>query len=153
MRVTHITGINTVIRNISKSKITLGNAVARGLKKGGIYLLRKSHELVPVQLGGLKANSEVRNIGGSGFNTDIIVAYKQDYATFVHENLDAAHGKVFNVKYARQIEAAAGTSRGTKQGGMFRRGENEQAKFLEQPARTERKAILNIIHREAKVGS
>ena len=150
MKVAHVTGINTVIKNMTKSKKVLGSAVARGLKKGGIHLLKKSHEIAPRQLGDLVKNSEVRNIGGSGFSTDIIVVYNQDYATFVHENLDAAHGKAFNVKYARQIAAAAGTPRGTKQGGMFKRGDNEQAKFLEQPARTERRKILKIIRREAR---
>ena len=145
-----ITGMNTIIRNLTKTKVRLGRDVARGLKKGGLHLQRVSQKIVPFQIGNLHGSAYCRNIGGSGFNTDIAVGYTAKYAVFVHENLGAVHGAAFNIKYAEQIAAAAGTHRGTAEGGMINRGENQQAKFLEQPARTEKKTILRIIHREAK---
>jgi len=148
-----ITGINTVIRNITKAGNVLGKDIARGLKMGGLHLQAKSQEIVPVQLGDLHAAAFTRNAGGSGFDTDIIVGYGSEvgYAVYVHENLDAAHGKAFNVKYAAAIAAAAGTPRGTAEGGMINRGEKQQAKFLETPARTEKKAIIKIIQKEARI--
>lgn len=143
-KICKITGLNTVIRNLTKSKKVLGTGVARGLKKGGLHLQRKSQEIVPVDLGNLKGSSFCRNVGGKGFDTDIVVGYGSeacDYAVFVHEDLDKAHGKLFNVKYAKEI--AAGT--------MSNRGENQQAKFLESPARKGKRRIIRIIQKEARV--
>ena len=143
-KILKITGINTVIRNLGKAKGVLGTGVARGLKKGGLHLQRKSDEIVPVDLGDLKGSSFCRNIGGRGFDTDIVVGYGSEacnYAIYVHEDLDKAHGKAFNIKYAKEITA----------GTMPNRGENQQAKFLERPAREERKRIVRIIQREARI--
>ena len=143
-KILKITGLNTVIRNLTKAKGTIGTGVGRGLMKGGLHLQKKSQEIVPVDLGNLKGSSFCRNIGGRGFDTDIIVGYGSeacDYAVFVHEGLDKAHGKAFNIKYAKEI--AAGT--------MPNRGENQQAKFLERPAREERRTIIRIIQREARI--
>ena len=146
-----ISGLNTVIRNITKSKASLAKGVARGLKKGGHYLQAKSQDIVPVQLGTLKASAFTRNIGGSGFDTDIVVGYTAGYAVYVHENLDAAHGKAFNIKHAEDIAKAAGTPRGTAKGGMINRAENQQAKFLESPARIEKRAIIKIIQKASRI--
>ena len=142
-KIKKITGLNIVIRNMTKAKGVLGRDVARGLKKGGLYLQKKSQEIVPVDLGNLYGSSFVRNVGGSGFKTDIIVGFGAEgvgYAVFVHEDLNKFHGRKFNVKYAKEI--AAGT--------MNNRGENQQAKFLERPARTEKKRIIKIIQKEAR---
>ena len=139
-----IKGISTVMRNLGRAKGTIAAGVGRGLMKGGLHLQRKSEEIVPVDLGDLHGSSFVRNIGGRGFDTDIVVGYGSEgvgYAVFVHEDLNKVHGKVFNIKYAKEI--AAGT--------MKNRGEKQQAKFLEKPARDERKAIIKIIHREARI--
>ena len=143
-RIKKITGLNVVIRNMTKAKGVLGRDIARGLMKGGLYLQKKSQEITPVDLGPLYASAFTRNVGGSGFKTDIIVGYGAEgvgYAVFVHEDLDKLHGRKFNVKYAKEI--ATGT--------MNNRGENQQAKFLERPAREEKKRIIKIIQRAARV--
>ncbi len=132
------------MRNLGKANSRIAAGIARGLKKGGLHLQRKSMDIVPRDLGVLAGSSFVRNVGGRGFDTDIIVGYGSEganYAVFVHEDLNKVHGAVFNVKHAKEI--AAGT--------MRNRGENQQAKFLEKPARDERRAILKIIHREARI--
>jgi len=101
-----ITGINTVIRNLTKAKKNIATGVGRGLKKGGLHLKRKSDEIVPVDWGDLKGSGFCRNVGGTGFDTDIVVGYGSEacnYAIFVHEDLNAAHGKAFNIKYAKEI--------------------------------------------------
>lgn len=139
-----VSGINTVIRNLTKAKGNLAAGTARGLKQGGLHLQRVSQEITPVDLGNLKASSFCRNVGGSGFDTDIVVGYGSEaanYAVFVHEDLNKAHGKAFNIKYAKEIAA----------GKMNNRGENQQAKFLERPAREERRSIIKIIQREAEI--
>lgn len=170
MKLVELKGMNTVIRNLMKSKKTIAVGVARGLKQGGLHLQRKSQEIVPVQLGNLKASGFCRNVGGTGFDTDIVVGYGSEacnYAVYVHEDLNKAHGQAFNIKHADKI-ARAGTYKtslktrkttrwkpklemGTAQGGFFPRGENQQAKFLERPAREERRNIIKIIQRQAKI--
>jgi len=147
-----ITGVNTVIKNLTKSGNKLASGTARGLKLAGHFLERESKKIVPVQVGTLKASSYTRNIGGSGFRTDIVVGYTAKYAVYVHEDLEKAHGEMFNIKHAQEIAAARGTARGTAKGGMFRRGKGQQAKFLEKPARENRGEIIDIIKRNAKVG-
>jgi len=150
-KLTNIRGLSTVLSNLKKAKTNLASGVGRGLKKGGLHLQKKSGDIVPVQLGNLKNSIFCRNVGGSGFDTDIIVGYTADYAVWVHENLNAAHGKVFNEKHAAEIVAARGTKGGTAAGGMFNRGEEQQAKFLEKPAREERRTILMIIRTEVNL--
>ena len=148
-----ITGINTVIRNLTKAKKNIAAGVGRGLKKGGLHLQRKSQEIVPVDWGDLKGSSFCRNVGGTGFDTDIVVGYGSEacnYAVYVHEDLNKAHGAVFNAKYAEEIAGGKMTYKGKKKKPKANRGEKQQAKFLERPAREERRIIIRIIQREAK---
>ena len=137
-----ISGIDKIIRNLGRIDAQIARGVARGLKRGGLLLQRESQKIVPVDKGPLKASAFTRNIGGSGFKTDIIVGYTTAYAVYVHEDLEAAHGEAFNRKYAEQIADTA-----NKQ--FHNRGSNQQAKFLEQPARELKPVILKIIHQEA----
>lgn len=150
-----LVGVPEFLKKLRGAKDKIGLACARGLMKGGLLLQRESQQLVPVQLGELKASAGTRNIGGQGFDADIVVFYVPEYAVYVHEDLvaqappaRAAHGKYFNIKHAAEIAAAKGTPLGTAKGGMFKRGEKQQAKFLEQPARELRTEILKIIAAE-----
>ncbi len=119
-----ITGVETVLRNAVKANSLIGAALARGLKRGGLFLQRESQRIVPVDTSNLKNSAFTRNIGGESFRggnkPDIIVGFTADYAAYVHENQNAAHknGKV--------------------------------AKFLARPAREKRREILSIIVKEAK---
>jgi hypothetical protein len=72
----------------------------------------------------------------------VVVGYATDYALYVHEDLTKAHGEAFNVKHADEI--AAGTEHS--------RGPNQQAKFLEQPARQNRDSYKQIIFGAMKEG-
>jgi hypothetical protein len=58
-------------------------------------------------------------------NVSVSVGYTAAYAVFVHEDLQKAHGAAFNIKHADEIASGAEHSRGPEQ----------QAKFLEGPAR------------------
>ncbi len=138
-----ISGIDEIIKNLKRIDAQIARGVARGLKRGGLLLQRESQKIVPVDKGPLKASAFTRNVGGSGFKTDIIVGYTAGYAVYVHEDLEAAHGAAFNEKYAKQIA-------NSKNKRFRSRGVNQQAKFLEQPARQLKQEILKIIHQEAK---
>lgn len=145
-----VSGLPTVLRNLRRAVDKIGAATARGGVKAGLFLQAKSMDIVPVQLGTLKASCFCRNIGGRSFDFDVVVGYNTEYAVFVHEDLTKAHGRAFNIKHAQEIADAVGTPRGTAKGGMFPRGENQQAKFLERPMRQCRGDIIRIIATETR---
>ena len=105
MRLCQVTGVNQVVSNLMVADEKIAMGVARGLKRGGRFLQRESQKIVPVQTGNLKNSAFTRNVGGSGFHTDILVGYTANYSVYVHENLEAAHGQAFNIKYAAEIKA------------------------------------------------
>ncbi len=144
-RLASISGIDEIIRNLKRVDAQIARGVARGLKRGGLLLQRESQKIVPVDKGPLKASAFTRNMGGSGFDTDIVVGYTQNYAVYVHENLEARHGRAFNEAFGKRTSIKTGKVSIHKL-----RGPNQQAKFLEQPARQLKPVILRIIHQEAK---
>lgn len=102
----------------------------RGLKKAIKVLFRASQALVPVDQGPLKASGDIRE-EGSGFDTVVRVVYTAGYAMYVHENMDAVHGELYNEKYAHQIANKLIDSR---TGAPYHdRKPAQQAKFLEDP--------------------
>lgn len=141
-----IKGMQKVLRNIDKAKNRLGQGVERGLIRGGLHIQRESMKIVPVQEGNLRGGAFTRNIGGKGFRVDVIVGYVAKYAVFVHENLQARHGASFNAYYAKQIATAR-----PNHPVWFKRGKNQQAKFLEKPARESRREVLRIIKTESRL--
>lgn len=115
-----ITGMPRVLANLKKSRLTTAVGVQRGLKQAGLFLQRESQKIVPVDTSNLKGGAFTRNVSGSGFDANMVVGYVADYATYVHENLQAKHQS------------------------------GKQAKFLEQPAREKKDEIIRIIRQEAK---
>ena len=148
-KLTKMTGMKEVLKKFEKATLQYKKGIRRGLKLGGIYLQAKSQAIVPVQLGVLKNSAFTRDIG-SAARPDIIVGYTANYAVFVHEDLEKAHGQAFNIKHGLAIAGASKNAK-TAKGGLFLRGENQQAKFLEKPAREERSQILAIIYKYAKL--
>jgi len=144
-----MTGLGTVIGRLkSAKKVRLGPGFEVGLKKAGLFLLRKSQEIVPVWRGPLRASGRTRNVGGKGYLADVVVGFGAgaNYAVVVHEDLTKAHGAVFNRKYASEISNAKTAE---QKAYYFKRGENQQAKFLEGPARLYRPAIIALIYGSA----
>lgn len=153
-------GVAEVTARLKKAGVVTTNAVGYGLVRGGQLLQALSQEICPVQTGNLRASAFTRKIKP----TEVIVGYTADYAVFVHENLDGAHGKAFNILHADEIAGAGKmmtnkkgrvvfvpTSKaGTAKGGMFPRGENQSAKFLEKPMRQNRGEIIDVVVDEAK---
>jgi len=163
MKLTRIEGVEQVLRNLTRSSAKIGDRIAPGLVKAGVFLQRESQAIVPVQMGVLRNSAFTRRFG-AGLRTEVIVGYTVKYAALVHENPNAAHGQAFNVKHAAKIARAgrmtttkSGRQRwrptsaaGTAKGGMFPRGENQQFKFLENPAKNKRSEMFKIIASAAK---
>lgn len=116
-----ISGMNRVLAGLKASKLATAAGAERGLKQGGLFLQRVSQKIVPVDKDILKPSADTRNVGGKGFDADIVVSFSTEYAVYVHEDLQAKH----------------------KTG--------KQAKYLEEPARTKRGEIIRIIREEAKL--
>ncbi len=155
-----IKGVNNFIKNLKGSQKIIGRGAERGLKKAGLFLLRESQKIVPVQTTNLRGSAFIRSFG-SGTKTDVVIGYTAKYAAYVHEDLEKAHGTQFNIKYADLIATRGQRGkRRRKQGFMhrvesdpyFKRGEEQQAKFIERPARDNRDKLLNMIAAEIKKG-
>lgn len=136
-----VRGFSTVLGNMRRQQQKHARGFQRGLLKAGYFLLAKSKQEVPVDEGNLKASGFVR-AAGSGFAAKVEVGYTAGYALYVHENLDAAHGEEFNIKYAAEI--AAGTENS--------RGPGQKAKFLEDPAKnsSNKRQMRDIMAAEMK---
>lgn len=113
-----ITGKGKVLANmrrIAKKDGAFAKEAARKIKIGGLFIQRISQEVVPIDQDILRLTARTRNIGGSGFDVDVVISYGTNYAVYVHENLEARH----------------------KPG--------KQAKYLEAPIRKRRKEIFSVI--------
>jgi len=148
MKMIKLEGLPQVLSKLRSATVDMQNKAGRGLKLGGLFLQRESQKIVPKQLGNLH-NSAFTRSTGAGLHTDVTVGYTAEYATYVHEDMDKAHGAAFNIKHASEISNATKRQR-TAAGGLFNRGEEQQAKFLETPARTKRTEMLAIIAAEVK---
>jgi len=140
-KVVYLEGLDKMLRNMSRVERVVGASVERGLMRAGEHLKSKTLELVPRETETLaKSLVGPKNVGPRGLHADVVLYYdekKAPYAIWVHEiaNPPHAHGKDYNVKHAAKI--AKGT--------LNKKGSKEQWKFLEQPLRTERRAIFKII--------
>jgi hypothetical protein len=144
MELVTLTGLGQVLSNAKGASDAIGRAVERGLKKSGKLLLRESQRLVPVDTGNLKASGFVRS-EGAGARTDVTVGYTANYAVYVHEDLEKAHGSEYNVKHLLLYK------HGKKKGQMVvQRGPDQQAKFLEKPAHELRPVIIDLLVNEIK---
>ncbi len=133
--VSKLKGLSQVLENFKGAKSSIEADIARGLKKAGLFLQRESQQIVPVDQGNLRGSAFTRSTG-HGSSVDVTVGYTAEYAVFVHEDMEARHGKEFNAAYGGGDEKL--------------RGENQQAKFLEKPAREKRTEILHIVEAETK---
>jgi len=126
-------------RNVSKRKLE------RAVKEAANALKDMSLEFVPTQTGALAASAKVVTHTRPSGEAVATVLYTAPYAIYVHEDLDKAHGKEFNEKYKDQIASASGNDPY-----WFNRREQEQAKFLEMPAKVRRAELRAIIRKAAE---
>jgi hypothetical protein len=152
MSTVKIKGLKAIINRWSLSEKKAVRRTARGLKAGATLLRNESVKLVPVQDGELKKSAYVRSIGKrSGKGAAYAVGYTAPYAAVVHEDLSAVHGKMFNAKHARAISKARTSKSASQRKRWHKRRPDEQAKFLEAPARTKRREIFQIIAINSKL--
>jgi hypothetical protein len=149
MRIQNVQGLKQALaRAIQKKK----QGLVRGLVLAGKLVQRESMAIVPVDYGNLKASAFTRLDKENTNRPEVVVGYTANYAVYVHENLDAAHGAAFNAKYAGELRAARRLRRQRRGGttGPFRhsRGPNQQAKFLERPLRDNWQQIVRIVATE-----
>ena len=141
--VCRIDGVDAVLARFREAHRRHRRLLRAGCLKAGLHLQRKSQDIVPVQLGNLKASAFTRDIAPEGQDTDVVVGYTAAYAIYVHENMEATHGSDYNALHAEEI--ANPNRKHTAKSGNFNRGSNQQAKFLERPFREEQATIRQII--------
>jgi hypothetical protein len=133
--------------DIQKRWFTFNRNLDRGVHSGmhdaALHLLEKSREIVPTDTTKLYASGYTQQVPGtSGKDTAVDVGYSDPKAIWVHEDLQKAHGSVFNAKYAAEIAA----------GKTHRRRPQEQAQFLADPAKDSQvqNEMLSIVAQAAK---
>lgn len=101
MKMVTITGLPLVLKKLHAVTTAQEAVIGTNLKKAGLYLQRQSQKVTPVLSGDLKGSANTRNIGGKGFQTDIVVSYGStvNYAIYVHEMIDNKHKKGKIAKY------------------------------------------------------
>lgn len=149
-KIQYLDSVQASIRKLGKRKL---EGLEAGLIGGGLLLIKASLPLCPVDSGNLRATWYVRSGDkqpqkgrkadtsrmGTNPSSKILpsveVGYTADYAIYVHEDLEKRHGSDYNAWYGEEIS----------EGKKSDRGPDQQAKFLEQPLRTERKPIRDFI--------
>jgi len=61
------------------------------LMKGGLFLQRKSQNLVPIDTNVLRASAETQIVKADGLDIEVTMGYGTDYGIYVHENLEMRH--------------------------------------------------------------
>ena len=98
-----VTGMPSVIAKMKRATKGYGKRFERGAKKAALFLERKATEVVPVDKDILRPGVETRNVGGSGFKADVIVTYgPNEYAVYVHEDMNAKHKPGKTAKFLEQ---------------------------------------------------
>lgn len=139
-----MTGVQKIIEQLRTRAVANRRAFKKGINAAAVFLKEESLKIVPRQTEELAESCKIiKNETASQFSAS--VTYTADHAVIVHENLEAAHGKKFNDKYATQIANA-----GPNDPYYFNRGPNEQAKYLETPVREKRSEIKAIIAKNSK---
>lgn len=118
-------GVQATIKFLHAYKANLYKLFPAAYTAGAKELHNASLFLCPIDKGVLSGTSKVDYVGG-GSSIQAFVSYPDPKAMYVHEDLEKAHGAIFNVKYANEIA----------RGEEHERRPQEQAKFLEVPARS-----------------
>ena len=140
-KLVQILGEKEILANMKGQTIFIGLRAAAGLKAAGLLLQRASQLLVPVDESNLKPSAFTRATG-VGFGTSVRVGYTAGYALFVHELV----GMKLKGK-PRPKRQDTGGDRGLYWDPQGR----AQAKFLEEPARRLRPAMIALVRKFAKL--
>lgn len=97
-----IIGGQIVLANLVKAEAKHAMALERGLVKAGLWLMRKSQEIVPVDTGYLKSTAYTLK-KGYALRTVVYVGYTASYAIYVHEILTARHTPPTKAKFLEGV--------------------------------------------------
>lgn len=121
---TIVVGVDRVLKNFDMSKKGAASGMKIGLIRAALHLQMKSMQIVPVLTSALQKTARVSSVRGRGAKQDISVSYggrgsggetHVRYAVYVHEDPKARH----------------------KPGKTY--------KFLERPAKEERREMLKML--------
>lgn len=144
-----VDNVPTMARKLEKVRQKHGRAISLGMRKGGLFLQRLSQDIVPVDMGNLRASAFTRRTG-NGWDTIVRTGYTASYAVFVHENLQVTHGRAYNIKHHEDIVKRRKYWYKGKLRTYRKRGDQQQAKFLSDPARKKRREMVLVVYSEAK---
>lgn len=123
-----------LFKNVEAVVEDLIDGANRGVFEGASHLRMQTNlTYTPMDTTALASTSYTASIKAK--NPTAEVAYIEDYAISVHEDLQKRHGKEFNEFYASAIASGA----------EHKRKDTEQAKFLERSLFEERFTVFNII--------
>lgn len=140
----YVKGLAKLLKQLEATKKRHKKGSERGLKKAGLALLRGSLDEVPVDAslgsaaGTLRASGYAGPVTEDGDRMIMPVGYTDEKALMVHEILENAHGREFNIKHAEEIAA----------GKEVPRGEEQKAKFLTDPLREMHDELMKLIKEE-----
>lgn len=117
----------------------------KALTMATVHLQRESMKVVPVDKGPLRRSAEIRKKGNieSPKKPTITLTFGYfgiEYAIMVHEELTRAHGRAYNIKYAKEIAEGPNPPWHT-------RGDEQKAKYLEDPFRNN----INIMQKMIEI--
>lgn len=115
-----VIGLETLLRKMKRLAKENPIRARNVIKKQGNIIKRESLKIVPTDTGELAESAFVRVVEDSEFMWILEVGFSVDYAEFVHDNLEAAHGVEFNTLHAYEIST----------GREHPRRPQEQAQFL-----------------------
>lgn len=140
-----VTGSQRLLSRLNQRVNEYGKRFRAATNKVGVELLHDSLYLVPMMTGDLYDTGFVQT-DGALFQAVTTVGYTSPYAASVHENPYWAHGEEFNQKHAAAIASASATDPF-----YFKRRDQEQYKFLEQPLREGLGTFVAIIRSDMGV--
>jgi hypothetical protein len=145
--------LSAAVANLQAQILEESDRLARGAEEGlaavGDLVLQESLKVVPVETKKLYDSGRADQ-NGSGFGTVVTVSFggeASEYAVWVHDDLQAAHGANFNAKYAWQINSGRLQGTGWNKDGLRR--PEEKAYFLQGPIDTNMEGLGRIAFEKA----
>lgn len=140
-----------MLADIKAAKQRHVSGLERGIKKAALHVAGRSLELVPVDMGNLRASQFVR-FEKQGHLFSGMVGYSANYALYVHEIPFpyASHGFEYNIKHAEDIRKKRTYSYHGIRRQYRKRGPKQQWKFLERPFREDQDIIRKMIVEEVR---
>jgi len=97
-QVVKVIGAKRIMARLKRAHVKMGDQARRGLIKAGLFLLRESKKIVPIETSNLKNSGQTKALGW-GWNSSVVVYYTASYAVYVHERTELKHKKGKSAKF------------------------------------------------------